>query len=132
MNDSGLYLVTLNNLAPISVNAHDRRLADKCIEVTRDHCKFGKARSFSARHANYCKTFGAHNVNFRHLASLVDIRRAESLVLKRLLPWRIPGRSVRRRTEWLAGIATAEVERIVFEVLEACEFEFVDLRTIRL
>jgi hypothetical protein len=40
---SGIYIVTLNNPHPISVNANDRRVADRAIKVTKDNCKVGKA-----------------------------------------------------------------------------------------
>ena len=33
--DSGIYIVTLNNEEPISVNAQDQRIAHKAIKVTK-------------------------------------------------------------------------------------------------
>ena len=36
---SGLYIVTLRNDEPISVNANDPRIADKAIKVTRANCR---------------------------------------------------------------------------------------------
>ena len=62
--ESGIYIVTLNNEEPISVNANDPRIAHKAIKVTRTNCKFGKARNLKAREKYYFKTFGEHNVNF--------------------------------------------------------------------
>ncbi len=44
---SGIYIVTLNNSEPISVNADDPRYAQTSIKVTRHNCKFGKAESIS-------------------------------------------------------------------------------------
>ena len=123
MSDIGLYIVTLNNEHPISVNANDPRIAHKCIHVTRLNCKFGKARSLLRRRDNYAKVFGAENVNFRAIALLQDIGAAERLVLKALGEWRIRGRTG-RRNEWLAGISAAEVERIAIRSLEAAGMEF--------
>ena len=123
MSDIGLYIVTLNNEHPISVNANDPRIAHKCIHVTRLNCKFGKARSLLRRRDNYAKVFGAENVNFRAIALLQDIGAAERLVLKELGEWRIRGRTG-RRNEWLAGISAAEVERIAIRSLEAAGMEF--------
>jgi hypothetical protein len=60
-----LYLVTLLNTLPISVNAHDARMAHRCIHVTRVNCKVGKARRLEFRERNYAKTFVSHNVVFR-------------------------------------------------------------------
>lgn len=117
MQDVGLYIVTLNNTEAISVNAHDPRLARRCITVSRLNCKVGKARSLARRHANYIRTFGAHNVNFRPIAFTEDVGRAERLVLDALVPWRVRGRTG-RRNEWLAGIAPAEVERLALGTLD--------------
>lgn len=117
MQDVGLYIVTLNNTEAISVNAHDPRLAHRCIAVSQLNCKVGKARSLARRHANYIRTFGAHNVNFRPIAFTEDVGRAERLVLDALNAWRVPGRTG-RRNEWLAGIAPAEVERLALSALD--------------
>ena len=38
----GLYIVTLNNDQPISVNAHDPRHAQRAIRVTKEHCQCGR------------------------------------------------------------------------------------------
>lgn len=117
MPDAGLYIVTLDNEAPISVNAHDPRIADRCIGVSRLNCKLGKAADLLRRRANYIRTFGAHNVNFRPIALTDDIGRAERLVLGALRPWRIRGRTG-RRNEWLEGIASAEAERLALRALD--------------
>lgn len=121
--DVGLYIVTLNNEHPIPVNANDRRRADTCIRVSRVNCKFGKATSLSRRRENYCKVFGAANVNFRPIALTEQISRAEKLVLAVLEAWRIRGLSG-RKNEWLFGIEPAEVERIALSTLNAAGFEF--------
>lgn len=116
MSDTGLYIVTLNNEAPISVNANDLRIAHRCISVSRGHCKFGKAKSLVRRRRNYVAVFGAENVNFRVIAITEDIGAAERCVLQALAGWRIRGRTG-RTNEWLAGIAAAEVESIALAAL---------------
>ena len=68
--ESGIYLVTLLNEIPISVNAHDPRIAHKGIKVDKTNCKIGKAKNLEAREKNYFKTFKEDNVNFRLLASV--------------------------------------------------------------
>jgi hypothetical protein len=124
MSDVGLYIVTLNNEQPISVNANDPRIAHKFIRVSRVNCKFGKAKSLSRRRDNYCKVFGAENVNFKPIALTQDIGLAERLVLKALGAWRIRG-NTGRKNEWLVGIEAAEVERIAISSLTAAGVEFV-------
>ena len=121
--ESGLYLVTLRNEAPISVNANDPRIAARCIHVTREHCKVGKARRLDARKRNYDAVFGAHNAEFRVLARLHDIGAAERAILARLDTWRMRGRTG-RRNEWLAGIAPVDVETAVFAALREHGFEW--------
>jgi hypothetical protein len=118
MPDAGLYIVTLNNEQPISVNANDPRIAHKCIQVSRLNCKFGKAKSLARRRESYGKVFGAGNVNFRAIALTTDIGAAERLVLNALGEWRVRGRTG-RRNEWLVGISDADVERIAITLLEA-------------
>jgi len=104
----GLYLVTLNNSVPISVNAHDPRIADKCIKVNKDNCKFGKARNLLARRQNYYKTFGKENVNFQMIARLDAIDTIEKRILNALDQYRIRGRTG-RKNEWLEGIEPEHV-----------------------
>lgn len=113
---SGLYIVTLTNDMPISVNANDPRIADECIKVARGHCKFGKAKRLAARKKNYDKVFGDSNVHFWPIVELDEIASAERIVLARLCEWRMRGRTG-RRNEWLEGIAPDEVERIAIGAL---------------
>ncbi|MFE8034042.1 GIY-YIG nuclease family protein [Thiohalocapsa marina] len=126
--DSGLYLVTLTNEDPISANAHDARIAETCVAVNRDNCKFGKARSLRNRSKNYCKTFGARYANFLAIAavSIQDLERAERLVAEQLRPYRICGPSG-RITEWMKGIEPTQVVRIAMKTLEECEIRFTKL-----
>lgn len=119
---SGLYIVTLNNYHPISVNANDPRIADKAIKVTRANCKFGKARELEVRRKNYEKTFGCEYVQFTPLAVLQDIALAEKAILGKLDPYRIRGRTG-RKNEWLEGIDPADVITIVRETLMEIEVE---------
>jgi hypothetical protein len=123
MTDVGLYIVTLNNDEPISVNANDPRIAHKCIRVSRLNCKFGKAKSLARRRDNYCKVFGTQNVNFRVIVLTQDIEVAERLVLKALAQWRIRG-NTGRKNEWLVGISATEVEHIAIDSLRAVGIPF--------
>jgi hypothetical protein len=115
-DNSGLYIVALSNQEPVSVNAHDPRIAHRAIKVNREHCKFGKARNLRLRERNYLKCFGAEFVDFRPIALLEDIERAERLVLAQLSGWRVRG-TTGRRNEWLHGISPVEVERIAISTL---------------
>jgi len=115
-NGAGIYIVTLNNDIPISVNAHDPRVAARAIAVTRANCKFGKARNLGNRKANYQKTFGIENVNFFPIAEVEDIATVERRVLSRLREFRVRG-ATGRKNEWLIGIAPFEVERMVIATL---------------
>ena len=83
--NSGIYLVTLNNEFPISVNAHDPRISEKCIKVNKSNCKIGKAKNLESREKNYFTTFGMQNVNFRVLARLENLRSQRK---KSWLNWR--------------------------------------------
>jgi hypothetical protein len=115
--DSGIYIVTLNNIEPISVNANDPRLAAKAIKVTKTNCKFGKARSLKAREKNYFQVFGEHNVNFMPVALIEDIAFVEKAVLVRLNRYRMRGRTG-RKNEWLEGIDAKDVLEIVLHALD--------------
>jgi hypothetical protein len=116
MDCPGLYIVALRNEEPISANAHDPRIAERCIKVNREHCKFGKARNLHLREKNYLKSFGAEFVDFRPILLLQEIDRAERLVLAELSAWRVRG-TTGRRNEWLHGITPVEVERIAISAL---------------
>jgi hypothetical protein len=114
--DSGLYIVTLNNSEPISVNANDPRIADKAIKVTRANCKFGKAKNLRVREKNYFKVFGEHNANFMPVALVEDIVQAEKTILAKLDAYRMRGKTG-RKNEWLEGITSQEVLQIVLHTL---------------
>jgi hypothetical protein len=115
--ESGIYLVTLNNAEPISVNAQDPRIAHKAIKVTRDNCKIGKAKNLVAREKNYFKTFGEENVNFQPIARLIDIEIVEKDILAALDQYRIGGRTG-RKNEWLQGISAHTAKQIVVAVIK--------------
>lgn len=121
---SGIYLVTLNNEDLISVNAHDKRIADKCIKVNKTNCKFGKAQNLEIREKNYFKTFGEENVNFRVIAKLglEDIAIAEKAFKAALDPYRIRG-STGKPNEWLKSIHPDDVIEIVIHTLKRLENE---------
>ena len=120
---SGLYIVTLNNDEPISVNAHDPRVADKAIKVTKENCKFGKAKDLDARRKNYYKTFGEENVNFKPIARLADIQTAEKVALAALDEYRVRG-STGRKNEWLEGIKPQSVLAIALFHIEQSGVEY--------
>ena len=117
-NGPGLYIVTLKNSVPISVNAHDKRIAHKCIKVTKHNCKFGKAVNLESRRKNYYKTFSDKNVNFIPIASVKSdfLAVVESLVLEKLDSFRMRGLTG-RKNEWLEGINFDQVKDIVIETL---------------
>jgi hypothetical protein len=118
-----MYIVTLKNRAPISVNAQDPRMADRCIKVTCVNCKVGKAKSFAARERNYFKTFGEDNVVFRPIAFATDLVAAERAVLAALSRWRILS-GAKRKTEWLVGIAPSDAEARALEALRNAGIAF--------
>jgi len=123
VTSSGIYLVTLKNSEPISVNAHDPRMADRCIKVTSANCKIGKAKDFATRERNYFKTFGSANVVFRPIAVTAQLVIAERAVKAALLPWRMVSLA-KRRTEWLAGIPSTEAETRALEALRIAGIEW--------
>lgn len=130
-NMSGLYIVTLNNQDPISVNAGDPRIADRCIKVTKDNCKFGQTRDLATRKKDYFWHFGEHNVNFFPLAQLRDSDKAEQAILLRLDDYRIRSKAG-RKNEWLVGIEPMEVERIVFSTLDELGLDYEKIGTVAL
>lgn len=119
INGSGLYIVTLNNDIPISVNAHDKRIANKCIKVTKQNCKFGKANSFESRRKDYFKTFSERNVNFIPIARVKfeELLFIEQMVLQKLDTYRMMGTSG-RKNEWLENISFESVREITLETLK--------------
>ena len=125
----GLYIVTLNNLEPIHVNAQDPRDQGRSITVNKDNCKFGKAKDFEKRKKNYNKTFGEENVNFEPLVALEEIDEVEKLVLDSLDEYRIRGRTG-RKNEWLENIEIEDLISIIFEVLDSKKIRYKKLKTL--
>jgi len=115
--DSGIYIVTVNNIEPISVNANDPRIADKAIKVTKANCKFGRARSLKARERSYVRVFGEGNVTFMPIALMHDFALAEKAVLAKLDRYRMRGKSG-RKNEWLEGIDAKAVLELVLHTLD--------------
>jgi hypothetical protein len=113
----GMYIVTLNNYEPISVNAHDPRIAEKAIKVTRANIKIGKAKSLLARSKNYEKTFGPGNVNFYPVAQTDEIEEVERAILAKVDEHRIRGRTG-RKNEWLEGISPATALELLLQALK--------------
>ena len=112
----GLYIVTLNNEEPISVNAQDPRHADRAIRVTRANCKVGRAKSLAARARNYQKTFGPENVNFYPFALTVEIDAAERAILSALHQYRVRGRRG-HPNEWLENILATDALSIAIRAV---------------
>lgn len=121
---SGLYIVSLNNNEPISVNASDLRIAERCIKVNRNNCKFGRARNLATRKRNYEKTFGIENINFLPVANLVEIDIAEKVVLRQLSQWQVRGQTG-RKNEWLQEITVEKVQSIAISTLLQAKIAFV-------
>jgi hypothetical protein len=114
----GVYVIELLNEEPISVNADRPLIADRCIRVTRENCKYGQAKNLARRQLDYEKTFGLQNVRFRYFAITEQFASVETEVGRRLLQYRIRG-SRGRLNEWLQGISAEVVEAVVREVLTA-------------
>ncbi len=95
---SGIYIVTLINDQPISVNANDPRIADKAIKVTKKNCKIGKAKDLASRMNSYYKVFVERNVNFRPVVEMLEIDEAEKVILASLDQYRIRGKTGRKKT----------------------------------
>ena len=110
----GIYVVSLSNEHPISVNA-DRPRADQCIFVTKANCKFGRAQNLARRHRDYIRTFGAENVTFEVIVLTESPAHLEAAASARLSNFRMRGLSG-RLNEWLAGTTLAEVKRVIVEV----------------
>ena len=119
----GLYIVTVGCDVPISVNARDARIADHCITITRQNCKFGRAKNLRVRYHSYQKTFTPHQVTFRVVALLDEINAAEAACGRDLTPWRVRGRTG-RLNEWLFGVEPDEVQAIVIAALKRGKFSF--------
>jgi hypothetical protein len=109
----GLYVVSVDcDDAPI--DRDPRR--NNPLRIGRAHCKFGRARNLAVRRSNYVKVFAGHDVEFKVIAVLEDINRAEAACVARLRRFRMRGPSGRAH-EWLIDISPAEVEKIVQRVL---------------
>jgi hypothetical protein len=119
----GVYIVTLTNEHPISVNADRPKIADRCIKVTKDHCKFGKARNLKARKNDYFKTFGEQFVRFHQIAAVEEAEAVERLVKERLVNYRIRGLTG-RMNEWLEEISPQDVELVILECLSASKADY--------
>jgi len=120
---AGIYIVTLNNDQPISVNANDPRIADKAIKVTKKNCKIGKAKDLASREKNYFKVFGECNVNFRPVVKMLEIDAAEKAILARLDQYRIRGKTG-RKNEWLQDIEPGELLGVALNALDELGLPF--------
>jgi len=109
----GIYVVTLNNEIPISINAQDPRCADKVYKANNKNVKVGKTKSLKARMSNYHKTFGEGNVNFHPIILTTQIDDAEKIAMKELERFRVRNPVSKRKTEWLIGITRDEAIELV-------------------
>ena len=121
--ESGLYIVTLNNIEPISANAQDPRHAGTSVKVNKNNCKFGKAVNLEGRRNNYIKTFGKGNVNYKPVLLTKEIDKAEKLILSELKPYRIKGPKG-KITEWMAGVEPDEILKVVIACLNKHDVEY--------
>ena len=110
---SGIYVVTLNNRAPISINAQDPRCADKVYKANYKNVKVGKAKSLKSRMGNYFKTFGEENVNFLPIIITKDFDKAEKIIMKELDNFRVRNPVSNVKTEWLISITRDRAVEIV-------------------
>jgi hypothetical protein len=108
-----IYIVTLNNKEPISINADDPRRADIVYKANYKNVKIGKAKSLSARRENYYSTFGEENVNFFPIILTSQIDEVETIIKSNLDKYRVKNPVSKRKTEWLSGINKAEVIEII-------------------
>jgi len=118
--ESGIYIVTLNNEVPISVNAHDPRRASTSIKVNKMNCKVGKTIRLKGREKDYFRPFKEENVNFILIAILADIDIAERAIKAKVKNFRIRG-ITGRPNEWLENILPEDVIRIVIQTLKNLE-----------
>ncbi len=116
--NSGLYLVTLSNVDPISVNATDKRIATTAIKVTKANCKLGKAENFIQRENYYRKIFENY-LNFKPLAlvEVKDLKDVEQKISSYFDNFKIRGRTG-RKNEWMENIKPSEVIDIVKNALQ--------------
>ena len=114
---SGIYVVSLSNEEPISVNA-GRFFGDRCVFVTRANCKFGRAVNLARRHRDYVKTFSAEYVTFEVAAFTDNPAELEATIAMRLAKYRVRGRTG-RMNEWLVGITAPEVKQVILEIAAA-------------
>ena len=123
---SGLYIVTLNNDQPISVNAHDPRHAQRAIRVNKENCQCGKTKDFEARRKTYYRAFGKHHTNFKPVVCLEDINAASRVVMAALDEYRILGKTG-RKNKWLQGIKPEKVIKLILSELQAADIEYKSL-----
>ena len=111
----GIYIVSLNNDEPISINSQDPRCADKVYKANKDNIKIGKTKSLKNRRDNYFKTFGEKNVNFEVVAITDEIDIAEKSIKDFIDKYRVRNPVSNRKTEWLRGIKKEEALRLALK-----------------
>ena len=113
----GIYIVSLNNEEPISINSQDPRCAEKVYKANKDNIKIGKTKSLKNRRDNYFKTFGERNVNFQVVAITDEIDIAEKAIKNYIDKYRVKNPVSNRKTEWLLGIKKEEALRLVLKAI---------------
>ena len=122
---SGIYIVSLNNTAPISIQQGDRRYDNFDIfKANKKNIKIGKASDFIKRARNYDKTFGKDNVNFQPIIITDDFEKAEKKILEIVNDYRETNPYSGRKLEWLSGISMSTAKKLLFDALDHTDIIF--------
>ena len=114
----GIYIVSLKNTIPISIQHGDKRYDDiDVFKANNKNIKIGKAEDFTKRAKNYHKTFGKDNVNFQPIITTNDFDSAEKIILNAVNQYREVNPYSGRKLEWLSGISIAVAKTILFNTL---------------
>ena len=122
---SGIYIVSLNNAEPISIQQGDSRYDNKDVfKANNKNIKIGKASDFMKRAKNYDKTFGKDNVNFEPLIITDDFENAEQKILDAVKEYRETNPYSGRKLEWLSGISMLKAKELLFDTLDHTNIVF--------
>ena len=100
---SGIYLVRLSGEQKISVNADRERIAERCIHVNNENCKYGKSLNLRRRYLDYCRVFGVGRVIFDVIIETDKIHHYEQMLHECFRSFRMRGHTG-RENEWLEDI----------------------------
>ena len=85
----GIYIVSLKNTDPISIQHGDKRYDNiDVFKANNKNIKIGKAADFFKRAKNYYNTFGKDNVNFQPIIITNDFDSAEKIILNAVNQYR--------------------------------------------